>query len=74
MASVTYEHVTKRFGDVTAVNDLDIQIAERVPGPGRTIRLRQVHRPALPGWPGGDHRGDHLDRRPRGQRRGSQRP
>jgi multiple sugar transport system ATP-binding protein len=29
MASVTYEHVTKRFGDVVAVNDLDIKIADR---------------------------------------------
>jgi multiple sugar transport system ATP-binding protein len=29
MASVTYDHVTKRFGDVTAVNDLDIQIADK---------------------------------------------
>jgi multiple sugar transport system ATP-binding protein len=29
MASVTYEHVTKRFGDVTAVNDLDIQIEDK---------------------------------------------
>jgi multiple sugar transport system ATP-binding protein len=29
MASVTYDHVTKRFGDVVAVNDLDIQIADK---------------------------------------------
>ena len=29
MASVTYDHVTKKFGDVIAVNDLDIQIADR---------------------------------------------
>ncbi|RLC67503.1 MAG: glycerol-3-phosphate ABC transporter ATP-binding protein [Chloroflexi bacterium] len=29
MASVTYEHVTKRFGDVVAVNDLDIEIADK---------------------------------------------
>jgi multiple sugar transport system ATP-binding protein len=29
MASVTYEHVTKRFGEVVAVNDLDIQIADK---------------------------------------------
>ena len=26
MASVTYDHVTKKFGDVTAVNNLDIRI------------------------------------------------
>jgi len=29
MASVTYDHVTKRFGDVVAVNDLDIKIADK---------------------------------------------
>ncbi len=29
MASVTYDHVSKRFGDVVAVNDLDIQIADK---------------------------------------------
>jgi multiple sugar transport system ATP-binding protein len=47
MASVTYDHVTKRFGDVVAVNDLDIQIADReflvLLGPsgcGKTTALR----------------------------------
>lgn len=29
MASVTYDHVYKRFGDVTAVNDLNIQIEDK---------------------------------------------
>ncbi len=29
MASVTYEHVTKRWGDVIAVNDLNIEIADK---------------------------------------------
>ena len=29
MASITYDHVWKRFGDVTAVQDLDIQIADK---------------------------------------------
>jgi multiple sugar transport system ATP-binding protein len=29
MAEVTYEHVTKRFGDVVAVNDLNIEIADK---------------------------------------------
>ena len=29
MASVTYDHVTKRFGDVLAVNNLDIQIEDK---------------------------------------------
>lgn len=47
MAEVTYEHVTKRFGDVVAVNDLDIQIADKeflvLLGPsgcGKTTALR----------------------------------
>ena len=29
MASVTYEHVTKKWGDVTAVRDLNIEIADK---------------------------------------------
>ena len=29
MASVTYDHVTKRFGDVVAVNDLDIKVEDK---------------------------------------------
>ena len=29
MASVTYDHVTKTFGDVVAVNDLDIEIEDK---------------------------------------------
>ncbi len=29
MASVTYEHVTKRFGPVVAVNDLDIHVPDK---------------------------------------------
>jgi multiple sugar transport system ATP-binding protein len=29
MASVTYDHVTKRFGEVVAVDDLDIQIEDK---------------------------------------------
>jgi multiple sugar transport system ATP-binding protein len=29
MASITYDHVTKRFGDVVAVNDLDIFIEDK---------------------------------------------
>src|SRR5512135_2718695 len=47
MASVTYEHVYKRFGDVTAVNDLDIKIADKEflvfvgpSGCGKTTSLR----------------------------------
>jgi multiple sugar transport system ATP-binding protein len=47
MASVTYDHVTKRFGDVFAVNDLDIQIKDQEflvfvgpSGCGKTTSLR----------------------------------
>jgi len=47
MASVTYDHVTKRFGDVVAVNDLNIQIEDREflvfvgpSGCGKTTSLR----------------------------------
>jgi multiple sugar transport system ATP-binding protein len=47
MASVTYEHVTKRFGDVIAVNDLNIVIEDREflvfvgpSGCGKTTSLR----------------------------------
>ncbi|UCC64170.1 MAG: ABC transporter ATP-binding protein [Anaerolineae bacterium] len=47
MANVTYEHVTKRFGDVVAVNDLDIEIADKEflvfvgpSGCGKTTSLR----------------------------------
>jgi len=29
MAKVVYEHVTKRFGDVIAVNDLSLEIEDR---------------------------------------------
>jgi multiple sugar transport system ATP-binding protein len=47
MASVTYEHVFKRFGDVIAVNDLDIKIEDKEflvfvgpSGCGKTTALR----------------------------------
>ncbi len=47
MASVTFDHVFKRFGDVVAVNDLNIQIADKeflvLVGPsgcGKTTALR----------------------------------
>jgi multiple sugar transport system ATP-binding protein len=49
MASVTYDHVYKRFGDVTAVNDLDIKIEDKeflvLVGPsgcGKTTALRRL--------------------------------
>ncbi len=47
MASVTFEHVYKRYGDVIAVNDLDLQIADKEflvfvgpSGCGKTTSLR----------------------------------
>ncbi|MCD6302034.1 MAG: ABC transporter ATP-binding protein [Anaerolineae bacterium] len=47
MASVTYEHATKQFGDVIAVNDLSIEIADKEflvfvgpSGCGKTTSLR----------------------------------
>ena len=47
MADVNYEHVTKHFGDVVAVNDLNIEIADKeflvLLGPsgcGKTTALR----------------------------------
>ena len=47
MASVTFDHVTKRFGDVVAVNDLSLDIADKefivLVGPsgcGKTTALR----------------------------------
>ncbi len=47
MASVTFEHVYKRFGDVIAVNDLDIKVADKEflvfvgpSGCGKTTSLR----------------------------------
>jgi len=47
MASVTYEHVTKKFGDVIAVNDLNIKVEDREflvfvgpSGCGKTTSLR----------------------------------
>lgn len=47
MASVTFDHVTKRFGEVIAVNDLNLQVADQeflvLVGPsgcGKTTALR----------------------------------
>ena len=47
MASVTYDHVYKRFGDVIAVNDLNLQVADKEflvfvgpSGCGKTTSLR----------------------------------
>jgi multiple sugar transport system ATP-binding protein len=47
MASVTYDHVTKRFGDVIAVNDMSIEVQDKEflvfvgpSGCGKTTSLR----------------------------------
>ncbi|PMB12376.1 hypothetical protein CEN47_29440, partial [Fischerella thermalis CCMEE 5319] len=47
MASVTYDHVYKRYGEVTAVNDLNIHIEDKEflvfvgpSGCGKTTSLR----------------------------------
>ncbi|HLE04502.1 MAG TPA: ATP-binding cassette domain-containing protein, partial [Anaerolineales bacterium] len=47
MASVTYDHVFKRFGDVVAVRDMDVQVADKEflvfvgpSGCGKTTALR----------------------------------
>jgi multiple sugar transport system ATP-binding protein len=49
MATVTYEHVTKKFGDVTAVNDLSLEVRDGeflvLVGPsgcGKTTALRML--------------------------------
>src|ERR1043165_9643853 len=49
MATVNYDHVTKKFGDVTAVNDLNIQVRDEeflvLVGPsgcGKTTALRML--------------------------------
>src|SRR5512142_3219999 len=49
MASVTFDHVTKRFGDVVAVNDLSIEVHDREflvfvgpSGCGKTTSLRML--------------------------------
>ena len=49
MASVTYDHVTKEFGNVVAVNDLDLKVADKEflvfvgpSGCGKTTALRML--------------------------------
>ena len=49
MATVTYDHITKKFGDVSAVNDLSIQVRDEeflvLVGPsgcGKTTALRML--------------------------------
>src|SRR5438477_8427251 len=49
MATVTFDHVTKKFGDVSAVNDLSLQVEDEeflvLVGPsgcGKTTALRMI--------------------------------
>lgn len=49
MASITYDHITKEFGTVTAVNDLNLEIADKEflvfvgpSGCGKTTALRML--------------------------------
>ncbi|MCX6038268.1 MAG: ATP-binding cassette domain-containing protein, partial [Chloroflexi bacterium] len=49
MASVTYDHITKEFGNVMAVNDLNLQIEDKEflvfvgpSGCGKTTALRML--------------------------------
>ncbi len=62
MASVTYEHITKEFGNVIAVNDLNLQVEDKeflvLVGPsgcGKTTALANARRP------GGDHQRTDQD-------------
>ena len=58
MATVTLDHVTKKYGDFTAVNDLNLEIQdEEFLVLRRPVRLRQDHHAAHDRRPGGDHRG-----------------
>ena len=50
MARVAFENVVKKYGDVTAVNNLNIDVADKgIPGARRTFGLRQDNRFAV--WP-----------------------
>jgi multiple sugar transport system ATP-binding protein len=71
MASVGFEHVTKRFGDVLAVDDLDLRVEDReflvLLGPsgcGKSTALRMVaglEEPTEGEIHIGDHRVDDVD-------------
>ena len=51
MASVTFDHVIKRFGETTAVNDLNIEVGDKeflvLVGPSAARQLLCV---VWPGW------------------------
>ena len=70
MATVTFDHVVKKYGDVTrGQGPQPRDRRRRVHGPGRPLGLRQDHQPADDRRARGDHRRHAPDRRPRRQRR-----
>ena len=57
MAEVTLDHVAKRFGNVSVIEDLNLDIQDHeFMVLRRPLRLRQVHRAADDRGTGGDHR------------------
>ena len=70
MATVTFDHVSKKYGDVLAGRRPEPRDRRRrVHGPRRALGLRQDDQPADDRRPRGDHRRHAPDRRPRRQRR-----
>ena len=75
MAGVTLDHITKKYGEVTAVNDLNIQIRDQeflvLVGPsgcGKSTALRMIAGlEEISGW-------RPVHRRPPCQRRRAERP
>ena len=75
MATVTFDHVWKKYGEVVAVNDLNLEDpGRRVHGPRGTVGLRQDHVAAHDRGPGGDLRGHAAHRRQGRQQRAAQGP
>ena len=77
MATVTFDNATRCYpgSDKPAVDKLDLDDrGRRVPGPRRSLRLRQVHLPADARRPRGGQRRQDLHRRPRRHRPPAQGP
>ncbi len=75
MASVMYDHVTKEFGDVVAVNDLNLEHRRQgIHRPRRSFGLREDDRSANARRLGRNHQGRSQDRRSCCERCSSQRP
>jgi hypothetical protein len=60
MASVTYDHVTKAFGEVIAVNDLDIKIEDKE-FLVWAVRMWENDGPSFISWTGRNHRRSNSD-------------